>query len=112
MVGVFARHSPLMGSKNSGYSVILVKCENEEQLNAVRHALAINEFRGLVMSKGAWKYEQGYLGYGHGGQFDFIYAAKDYLGEPATRYNVIDDERYVGIFDGAEILEELTNAIG
>jgi len=110
MVGVFNRYSPLVGSHESGYSTILVRCKNTDQLNAVRHSLGIHDFVGLKKTKGAWRFDQGFLGVTYGGRFDLVYVSDNDMPEPAKRYQVIDDDRYIGVFDGTEILEELNNA--
>ncbi len=110
MVGVFIRYSPLVGANKNGYSTILVRCENADQLNAVRHSLGIYDFVGLKKTKGAWRFDQGYLGATYGGRFDLVYIGDNEIPDQAKRYQVIDDERYIGVFDGTEILEELHNA--
>lgn len=107
---IFARSAPTIVGSPTGYSTLIVRCESPEQLQAVRHLLSIKEFNGLKRTKGAWRYDQGFLGIVFGGKFDFIFATREEMAMPRIRYQVISDDRYIGAFEGREIMEELADA--
>jgi hypothetical protein len=89
-----------------GYVTLFVRCEDQEQLDAVARKLGREEFHGIDLSDPP-QYSAGWLGEWFGGRFDLVATVPD-VKFPEGRnpdYNCMGDNRMVAVFNAEKVLE-------